>query len=113
MRTPLWVCGVLAATALCAFGCKKKQAAVTAPPITINGITVDLPQLELTLTNKDCQTDLSDIRSCFRYENYKRAQEDIERVASNASLTDEQKAAAAKVVDQIKQIRASATSGIR
>jgi hypothetical protein len=56
---------------------------------------------------------LSDIRSCFRYENYKRAQEDIERVASNASLTDEQKAAAAKVVDQIKQIRASATSGIR
>jgi len=106
-------CCFLAAIGLSLSGCKKKQAALSAAPITVNGVSVDLPQLEMTITNKDALTDLGDIRSAFRYEDYRRAQQDIEKVASAPDLTDEQKATAAKVVDQIKQVRAAATGGIR
>jgi len=107
------VCGILAALALCLLGCKKKQEAPSAAPIAVNGVSVDLPQLRLSITNKECQSYFDDIQNCFRYGSFKQAEDDIQKVADHPDLTEEQKAAAAKVLDQIKQVRAAATGGVR
>ena len=81
--------------------------------MTVNGVSLDLPQLELTITNREAQSYFGEVRNCFRYGDFRRAQQNIDKVASDPNLTDEQKAAVAKVADQIKQIAAAAPSGTR
>lgn len=93
-------------------GCKKKPLAGTqGAPIQIEGIAVDLPKLQAAIAaggNADLQAGVSGVYQGIRYRQYQKALMELDKLASDTNLTDEQKKLANEVLEQLKQVVAKA-----
>jgi len=99
---------VLACAVVSLSGCKKKQAAgPSAAPMNVEGVSVDLPKLQASIDatgNADLQSGVRSVLMDFRYRQYEKALMDIDKLANDTTLNEEQKKLAAEVLEQIKQV---------
>ncbi len=104
MKLPQCFCCVLVAATLNLLGCGKSSKPPS-PPVTVNGTTVDLPSLGPALASApaEVKTALSDAQFAMRYADYPRALADLNKIASNPSLTEDQKKSVNTVIEQLKQ----------
>ncbi len=93
--------------ALVLAGCGKGKSSASAP-IVVNGVSVDIPKLEATITNLEIRRRLGNIRDAFRYNDFTTAQEQIETAVNTPGLTPEEHLAISQVVLQIRQAAAAA-----
>jgi hypothetical protein len=108
MKTTHWISGALAAGLLAVAGCGQSQKAPQ--PSIINGVKVDLPKFRQAFetASPDLQSSLTKVTMAFRYGQYSEAVAELEKVASNASLTEPQKKATAELLAQLKQLASQA-----
>lgn len=101
---------VLVAGVLAVAGCGKEKP--KAQPITAEGVTVDLPKLQMAFATAapDLQTSVSEVRMGLRYGDYPRALAGLDKLANAPSLTADQKKIVADVTEQIKQAASKATA---
>jgi hypothetical protein len=113
MKLSTTVLGILMALTLVAFaGCKKKPLAGNlGAPMQIEGIAVDLPKLQASInagSNADLQAAVASVFQGIRYRQYEKALMDLDKLASDANLTEEQKKLTGEVLEQLKQVLAKA-----
>lgn len=93
-------------------GCGKGGggAADENPPMVVEGINVDVPKLikALESATPDQQSTARNLQMAFRYRQYEKALMEIDKLANDATLTEEQKQVATNVLEQVKQVVAKA-----
>jgi hypothetical protein len=104
--------GLLAASALVLGGCGKSQEQQQGPPpMTINGVKVDVPKLQLLTADKPELLDgVNKTMMAIRYGKYDEALAELDKLAAAASLTDPQKKLVNDVIEQVKQVAAKAAA---
>lgn len=104
MKKTNCIYGALAAGFLALAGCGQSQKAP--PPTVINGVKVDLPKFNqaFVTVNPELQSSLGKVSMAIRYGQYPEAVAELEKLASNASLTEPQKKAATELLEQLKQV---------
>ncbi|PWU20775.1 MAG: hypothetical protein C5B50_03220 [Verrucomicrobia bacterium] len=90
-------------------GCGKSNSQQLSAPIVRNGISVDVPKLETTFASASpsLRDSASKIQVAFRYENYKEALAELDKLAADPSLTPEQKKLVGDVTEEMKQAAAA------
>ena len=109
MKAIIGVCALLAICLLSAVGCKRSGQA--APPVTdFHGAKVDWPKLDAEFVGGDSalQATASKAKRHIRYERFPEALAELEKLASNPSLTEGQKKVVAELTEQTKQAIATA-----
>ncbi len=113
MKLTNFVLGIILVIGLAGFaGCKKKAAA-RAPedPVTIEGVKVDLPKLMGSIDaggNAELQASVRNVQMSLRYRQWDKTLAEMEKLAANPNLNDEQKKLANEVFEQLKQVAAKA-----
>jgi len=110
MKKTTWVCGIALAglVALTGPGCKKNDMPPGAP--TINGVKVDFPKLQQAFAgtaNPEIQKTITQVSYGLRYGKPLDAMMALDKLSSDASLTDAQKKVVGEVMDQVKQLAAA------
>ena len=104
MKTTHWILGALAASLLAVAGCGQSQK--PPPPTLINGVQLDLPKFRqaFATATPELQASQTKLMMAIRYGQYSEAVAELEKIASNASLTEPQKKAATDLLAQVKQL---------
>jgi hypothetical protein len=108
MRKLLTTVAPLAAVLLVA-GCNKTPKAP--PPPQVNGVTVDLPQLQAAMAtnqNATVQEEFNNFSFGFRYGDYVKSLMALDKLANDPAVTPQQKTVITQVMEQIKQVANSA-----
>jgi hypothetical protein len=113
MKTIKLVLGLLLVGALFALpGCGKKGGNIDTdnPPMVVEGVNVDVPKLIKTLESAtpEQQASARNLQMAFRYRQYEKALMEIDKLANDATLNEEQKSVATNVLEQVKQVVAKA-----
>jgi phosphopantothenate synthetase len=89
-------------------GCGKSKIA---PPLAINGVTIDLPKLQRTCgsSSPTIRDSLDKVRLSIRYADYRTALEELGKLANNPDISEAQKKTISDVSEQVKQAFANAT----
>jgi hypothetical protein len=104
MNTSAFLLGTLVTGSLLVAGCGKSGKGAGAPPPTVvNGVSVDVPKLEQSITNKAAQATLAHVGYSLRYGDYASARQDLAKLASTPGLTEEQKKTVSDLTEQLKQ----------
>ena len=85
-------------------GCKKEAPP---PSPTVSGVVVDAPKLQaafMTSTNADQREKLAKFQFGLRYGKYVDALMALDGLASDPSLTEQQKKVVNEVIEQVKQV---------
>ncbi len=113
MKLTNFVLGIFLAVGLAGLaGCKKKQAGtIIPPPMTVEGVNVELPKLMALIDaggNAELQASVRNVQMSLRYRQWDKTLAEMEKLAANPTLNDEQKKAANEVFEQLKQVAAKA-----
>ena len=100
--------GCLAAVCLMAAGCSKSEQAPQAPDI--NGVTVDIPKLNQAFESAtpEVKASVTQVGFSIRYGKYEDALMALDKLSSDASLTEPQKKVVAEVIEQVKKLAGAA-----
>lgn len=95
------------ALAMTFIGCGKSKSA---PPLAINGVTIDLPKLQRTCgsSSPTIHDSLDKVRLSIRYADYRTALEELGKLANNPDISEAQKKTINDVSEQVKQALANA-----
>src|SRR5438128_40281 len=95
----------LAIAVLVSAGCGKK-ASLSQAPREEAGVKVDMPKLMAAFSAGDASAmrTASDIDANFRYGLYEKVLQDLQKLATNPNLTEQQKRVVNQVIDQVKQV---------
>jgi len=93
---------LLAGLVVCA-GCKKAQAPA---PMTVNGVSVDLPKLQEAFSSgtEEQRRAVTDIAYGLRYQQYEKALMALDQLSSSQGLTDAQKKLVAEQLEAVKKL---------
>lgn len=111
-RIPL-VCKLLLAAfaflLIGATGCGKSAKA--APPVALNGVTIDLPKLQQCCASSDpvVRESVDKLRLSIRYADYRTALAELGKLANTPEISETQKKTIYEVSEQVKQAFAKAT----
>ncbi len=94
-------------------GCGKKgpDAGAQLKPMVVDGVDVDLPKLQASVDasgNADLQSSVRTVLMAFRYRQYDKALMEMEKLANDPGLNEQQKNIATNVFEQVKQVAAKA-----
>jgi len=111
MKLPNLVLGLILAVGLAGVaGCGKKGPEMSpTQPMIVDGVSVDLPKLQQTIDasgNADAQSSVRNVLLGFRYRQYDKALMELEKLTTDANLTEDQKKLATQVFEQVKQVAA-------
>jgi hypothetical protein len=104
MMTKNWIFSILAAALLAEAGCGQRQKAPQ--PTIINGVKVDLAKFQQAFTGvgPDLQSSAFKVPMAIRYRQYPEAVAELEKLATNPALTEQQKKVVTEVLGQLKQV---------
>jgi cell pole-organizing protein PopZ len=101
------ICGAFSlALLLLAGGCSNSSQADKVPPMEIQGVNVDFPQLsaDFAKSQPDLQSRVAEVVTKVRYKRYLPAMMDLDEIAKSPGLTNKQKKLVAQVMDQLKEV---------
>jgi hypothetical protein len=101
----------LLGAALIAFaGCGRNTT--VAPPVALNGVSIDLPKLQQCCGSSDpsIRESVDKVRLSIRYADYRTALAELGKLASNPDFSETQKKTINNVSEQVKQAFANATT---
>ncbi len=103
-----WMALVLAAGFLTFAGCGKSEKLPTSQEVS--GVSVDLPKLQAAFANAspDMLNDVTQVSFGLRYGDYMKSLAALDKLASNASITEAQKKVVNDVIEQVKKVMAQA-----
>jgi hypothetical protein len=103
MKMPHWLFALLAVCLVAFAGCKKAGQAETPE---FYGVQVDLPKLGLVFAgaSEQVQANVATFNRFFRYGQYPQALGELDRLASQPSLTEPQKKLVGDLIEQTKQV---------
>ena len=104
MRNPLWVLAILVAALAAAPGCGKNQT--TTSVTAQNGTKVDMPKLQQAFVSAspELRDAVTKVAFSFRYGQNEEAVAQLEKIAADPALTDDQKKVVNDVIGQLKQV---------
>lgn len=111
MKTTKLLLFIFAGCLLSFAGCKKAEPEATT--VQYNGINVDLPKLGTEFAEADpvLKESITSIQLSFRYGQFPQALVELDKLSSNASLTEPQKKLVTDLIEQTKQVINSAPPG--
>jgi len=112
MKPSLRILSLLSVILLGLAGCGK-PAQVALPPTTVNGATIDMAKLTQALSSStapEVKKNLSGFFANVRYTQYDQAAANLDKIAADPSLTEDQKKAVADAIEQVKQVTAAAAA---
>ena len=94
------------ALALFPGACSKSSESANLPPMEVEGVKVDIPQLsaEFVKAQPDLQSQVNEAVTKVRYRRYVQAMMGLDEVLKNPGLNDKQKQLLTKVMDQLKEV---------
>ncbi len=95
--------GMLIAECLLVSGCGKSRNGAAPPPTVVNGVNVDVPKLEQSITNKAVQATIGHVGYSLRYGDYAAARADLATLANTPGLTEEQKKIVSDLTEQLNR----------
>jgi hypothetical protein len=100
--------GCLAAVCVVATGCGKSDKAPQAPDI--NGVTVDIPKFNQAFesASPEVKTTTTAVGFNIRYGKYEDALMALDKLSSDASLTEPQKKVVGELIEQVKKLAGAA-----
>jgi hypothetical protein len=108
MKTRTWLIGsaFCLATFMLFSACSKSGQASNIPPMEVEGVKVDAPQLmaEFLNASPDVQSQLNTAVTKVRYKLYLEAMVGLDEVLKSPELNDKQKQLITKVIGQIKEV---------
>jgi len=110
MKSSLGIASLLVVILVGLAGCGK-PAKVALPPTTVNGASIDMAKFTQTLsssTSPDVKKNVADFFANVRYTHYDQAAANLDKLAADPSLTEDQKKAVSDAIEQLKQVVAAA-----
>ena len=104
MRTINLMLGVVAVTLLTAVGCSKSDKTPPAPEM--NGVTVDIPKLTQAFENAtpELKRTVTSVGFNIRYGKYEDALMDLDKLANDTTVTEEQKKVVNQLIEEAKKL---------
>jgi hypothetical protein len=77
--------------------------------VVVNGVTVNVQDAEKALASAsyELNVQLADVRYALRYTDFRTAFADLQKIATDPSLSEDQKGALGRVMEQVKQAAAA------
>ncbi len=87
-------------------GCGKSGQSEKQPPMEIEGVKVDTPQMmaEFLDTSPDLYRQANDVMTKVRYKQYVEAMVDLDDLLKKPGLNEKQKKVVTQVLDQLKEV---------
>jgi hypothetical protein len=108
MKAMKLVLGLLLAAGLVGVvGCKKEpKGPEPGAPMVIDGVSVDLPKLITSLegATQEQQATVRNVQMAFRYRQFDKAMMELDKLANDSTLNEEQKKLASQVLEQVKEL---------
>ncbi len=94
------------AVLVCLGGCSKSGDAGKEPPMDVQGVKVDIPQMmaEFVNASPELYKQASEVTTDVRYNQYREALVQLDEMSKNPKLTPKQKQLLTKVMEQMKQV---------
>lgn len=100
---------VLSAASIGFAGCGKNTKA--APPVALNGVSIDLPKLQQCCGSSEpaVRESVDKVRLSIRYADYRTALAELGKLSNNSDLSEAQKKIIYDISEQVKKAFANAT----